>query len=176
MLLLFGTICAALCTTCCCLCGFCCCLHCLCCLSCCLCCFYCCLCSSWCAAFAVVFDALLLLLPVFSGRQPLKNQSSPAFDLPKHNTTQHNTQNRLGQVGGEAGVGGWEQSGSTLDWPNSVLAKLGQTLKTQTLAKVGLHEGLAKVGLAKVGYDRPGREPPNGQNSMWGETGHLKNC
>ena len=36
-----------------------------------------------CVALAVVFDALLVLLRVFSGRRPLRNQSLPAFDLPK---------------------------------------------------------------------------------------------
>ena len=35
-------------------------------------------------------------------------------------------------------------------WTNSVLAKVGHTTKTPTLAKVGL----AKLGLAKVGHDR----------------------
>ena len=43
-------------------------------------------------------------------------------------------------------------------WPKSVLAKVGHTTKTLTLAKVGLaklgrQKGLAKVGLAKVGHD-----------------------
>ena len=49
-------------------------------------------------------------------------------------------------------------------WPKSVLAKLGQTLQTPTLAKVGQHEGLAKVGLAKLGHDLPGEEEvPQGE-------------
>ena len=85
-------------------------------------------------------------------------------------TIQHNTQNRSGsdicqQVGvwcrWGAGRGGWggkavphwigqnrfgqTRFGQSRFWPNSVLAKLGQTLKTLTLAE---------VGLAKVGHDR----------------------
>ena len=34
-------------------------------------------------SFVAVFAALLLLLRVFSGRQPLKSESLPAFDFPK---------------------------------------------------------------------------------------------
>ena len=65
----------------------------------------------------------------------------------QHNTKQHNTQNRSGpdicQSRVWAGGSGWGQSGSTLDWPNSVLAKLGQ------------HEGLAKVGFSKSSMTGP---------------------
>ena len=89
------------------------------------------------------------------GDHPNLGRTHENLDTLQHNSrTTHNTQNKSGsdicqQVGvwgrwGASG-GGWRQSGSTLDWPNSVLAKLGQTLKTPTLAK---------VGLAKVGHDR----------------------
>ena len=53
---------------------------------------------------------------------------------------------------------GQSRFGQSRFWPKSVLAKVGQTFKTQTLAKVGQHEGLAKVGLAKLCHDLPGEE------------------
>ena len=74
-----------------------------------------------------------------------------------HNTTQHKRHN-LAKLGvGQSRF--WpksaiplKHSGQTRFWPKSVLAKVGHTTKTLTLAKVGL----AKVGLAKVGHDLQG--------------------
>ena len=112
-----------------------------CCFSCCLCCFCCRFCGLLlfmvlllllllpvvATVFAAAFAALLLLLlRVLSGRRPLINQSLPAFDLPKHNTTQLITTHKTGWgrwegrqvwVGGSKAVPHW--IGQTRFWPNS---------------------------------------------------------